>query len=149
MFKIQTYLGMMDSLLVDLKKPIEGISRYFAKTFGFLSEQTPWSIEKIKKKAKNLVYSYPDDLEETLAAELIHFAAFFRTVFLYAPTPAVCNQENREKKFRTTPWTYLTNRRNAAATILPTLIRHCLPVMNYVDDEEQQFYAICFTYFVL
>jgi len=87
------------------------------------------------KKAQNLVYSYPDDLEVTLAAELIHFAAFYRTMFLYAPTPVVRNQEIREKKFRTTPWTYLTNRRNAAATILSTLIR--------------KFYAISFTYFVL
>ena len=103
--------------------------------FGFLSQQTSRSNEKIKKKAKNRVYLYPDDLEVTLAAELIHFAAFYRTMFLYAPTPVVRNQEIREKKFRTTPCTYLTNRRNAAATILSTLIR--------------KFYAISFTYFVL
>ena len=33
----------------------------------------------IEKKAKNIVSSYPDDLEVTLAAELIQFAAFVFT----------------------------------------------------------------------
>jgi hypothetical protein len=36
------------------------------------------SIEQIDDKAKNLVFSYPDDLEDTLVAELIQFAAFMR-----------------------------------------------------------------------
>ena len=37
------------------------------------------SIEQIEDKAKNLVSSYPDDLEGTVVAELIQFAAFMRT----------------------------------------------------------------------
>ena len=35
------------------------------------------SNEKIEEKAKNLISSYPDDLEDILAAELIQFAAFY------------------------------------------------------------------------
>ena len=44
-------------------------------------------------------------------------------------TPAVRNQENREKKSPSAPWAgaYFTNGPNAAASIAPTLIRHCLP----------------------
>jgi len=34
------------------------------------------NIEQIEDKAKNLVSSYPDDLEDTLVAELVQFAAF-------------------------------------------------------------------------
>jgi len=37
------------------------------------------SNEKIEEKDKNLVSSYPDDLENILAAELIQFAAFLCT----------------------------------------------------------------------
>jgi len=37
------------------------------------------NIEQIEDKAKNLVSSYPDDLEDTLLAELIQYAAFMRT----------------------------------------------------------------------
>jgi len=42
-----------------------------SKIFGFLSELTSLSNEMIEEKAKNIVSSYPDDLEDTLAAELI------------------------------------------------------------------------------
>jgi len=37
------------------------------------------NIEQIEDKAKNLVSAYPEDLEDTLVAELIQFVAFMRT----------------------------------------------------------------------
>ena len=77
-FKTQTYLVMIDSLLAELEKRMKAYDD-ICKTFGFLSELTSLSIEQIEDKAKNLVSSYPDDLEDTLVAELIQFAAFMRT----------------------------------------------------------------------
>jgi len=68
---------MIDSLLVELEKRTRTYDD-ISKTFGFLSELTSLNIEQIEDKAKNLVSSYRDDLEDTLVAELIQFAAFTR-----------------------------------------------------------------------
>jgi len=57
------------------KKRLQAYEHIF-KIFGFLSELTSLSNEKNEEKAKNLVSSYPDDMEDILAAELIQFAAF-------------------------------------------------------------------------
>jgi len=76
-FRTQTYVIMIDSLLAELKKRMKAYD-YICKAFGFLSELTSLSTEEIEDKAKNLVSSYPDDLEDTLVAELIQFAAFMR-----------------------------------------------------------------------
>jgi len=43
----------------------------FKKIFGFLSELMSLSNEKIEEKAKNLISSYPDDLEDILAADTV------------------------------------------------------------------------------
>ena len=77
-FKTQTYPVMIDSLLAELEKRMKAYDD-ICKTFGFLSELTSLSIEQIEDKAKNLVSSYTDDLEDTLVAELIQFVAFIRT----------------------------------------------------------------------
>ena len=55
------------------------MSTDISKIFGFLTELTSSSNEKIEEKAKNIVSSYPDDLKDTLAAELIQFPAFVLT----------------------------------------------------------------------
>ena len=55
------------------------LSTDISKIFGFLTELTSSSNEKIEEKAKNIVSSYPDDLKDTLAAELIQFPAFVLT----------------------------------------------------------------------
>ena len=56
-----------------------------------------------------------------------------------AATPAVRNQENREK-IPSTPWAYFTNGPNAAASIVPTLIRRWLQTYaaNQLDGSENQ-----------
>ena len=77
-FKTQTYLIMVDSLLAELEKRMKAYDD-ICKVFGFLSELTSLTIEQIEDKAKNLVSSYPNDLEDTLVDELIQFAAFMRT----------------------------------------------------------------------
>ena len=73
-FKMQTYLVIIDSHLAELKKRLKAIyMTIFFKNFRFLPQLTSLSNEKIEEKAKNLVSSYPDDLEDTLAAEVIQF----------------------------------------------------------------------------
>jgi len=76
-FKTQTYLVMIDSLLAELKKRMKAYDDVH-KTFGFLSELMSLNIEQIEDKAKNLVSAYPEDLEDTLVAELTQFAASMR-----------------------------------------------------------------------
>ena len=77
-FKAQTYLVMMDRLLAELEKRVKTYDE-ISEIFGFLSELTSLSTEQITNKAQDLISSYPDDLENTLVAELIQFAAFMRT----------------------------------------------------------------------
>ncbi|XP_076806126.1 zinc finger MYM-type protein 1-like [Clavelina lepadiformis] len=77
-FKTHIYLVMIDRLLAELEKRMKAYED-ISTTFGFLSELTSLSIKQIENKAQNLVSSYPDDLEDTLVAELIQFAAFMRT----------------------------------------------------------------------
>ena len=55
------------------------MSTDISKIFGFLTELTSSSNEKIEEKAKNIVSSYPDDLKDSLVAELIQFPAFVLT----------------------------------------------------------------------
>ena len=76
-FKTQTYLVMIDSLLAELKKRMKAYDDVH-KTFGFLSELMSLNIEQIEDKAKNFVSAYPEDLEDTLVAELTQFAASMR-----------------------------------------------------------------------
>jgi len=69
---------MIDSMLAELENRMKTYDD-ISNTFGFLSELTSLNIEQIEDKAKNLVSLYPDDLEDTLLAELIQFAAFMHT----------------------------------------------------------------------
>ena len=69
---------MIDSLLAQLEKRMKAYDDVH-QTFGFLSELMSLNIEQIEDKAKNLVSAYPEDLEDTLVAELIQFVAFMRT----------------------------------------------------------------------
>ena len=68
----------MDRLLTELEKRVKAYDE-ISEIFGFLSELTSLSTEQITNKAQNLISSYPDDLENTLVAEQIQFAAFMRT----------------------------------------------------------------------
>jgi len=77
-FRTQTYLVMIDRLLGELKKRMKAYDDV-SEAFGFFSQLTSLSTEQIENKGKNLISSYPDDLEDTLVAELIQFAAFMRT----------------------------------------------------------------------
>ena len=77
-FETQIYLVIMDRLIADLQKRVKAYDE-ISEIFGFLSELTSLSTEQITNKAQNLISSYLDDLENTLVAELIQFAAFTRT----------------------------------------------------------------------
>ena len=55
---------MINSLLAELEKRMKAYDN-ICETFGFFSELTSLSIEKIQDKAKNFVSSHPDDLEDT------------------------------------------------------------------------------------
>ena len=77
-FKTQTYLVMIDRLLVELEKRVKALYE-ISEILGFLSELTSLSAEQITNKARNFIFFYLDVLENTLVAELIEFAAFMRS----------------------------------------------------------------------
>ena len=68
----------MDRLLAELEKRMKAYDE-ISEIFGFLSELTSLSTEQITNKAQNLISCYLNDMENTMVAELIQFAAFKRT----------------------------------------------------------------------
>ena len=53
---------MMDRLLAELEKRLKAYDE-ISEIFGFLSELTSLNTEQITNKAQNLIFFYPDDLE--------------------------------------------------------------------------------------
>ena len=72
------HLITMDRLLAELEKRVKAYDE-ITEICGFSSELTLLNTEWITNKAQDLISSYPDDLENTLAAKLIQFAVFIRT----------------------------------------------------------------------
>jgi hypothetical protein len=77
---LNTATGLMASLVATVQ------------LFGFLSELTALTNEQIENKALNLVSTYPGDLEITLVAEMIQFAAFVRNQNLQKPVNEKLNE---------------------------------------------------------
>lgn len=82
---------MIDSLLAELEKHMKAYDD-ISKAFGFLSELTALTNEQIENKALNLVSTYSGDLEITLVAEMIQFAAFVRNQNLQKPVNEKLNE---------------------------------------------------------
>ena len=73
-FRTEAFLTVIDQLRTSLKERITAYQEIYER-FGLFAElrDTESEIESLKRNAKNLVYTYPNDLEPDLVNELMQF----------------------------------------------------------------------------
>ncbi|XP_041366776.1 zinc finger MYM-type protein 1-like [Gigantopelta aegis] len=79
-FRVGTFLVIIDSLISALKKRLKAYEEISNK-FGFLRNLGSMSEEQRSKLAMALINKYPNDLEASLANELLQFVALLNTEF--------------------------------------------------------------------
>ncbi|KAJ8678725.1 hypothetical protein QAD02_014512 [Eretmocerus hayati] len=72
--RVNVYFMILDSLLTELKRRCVAY-RLYADKFEWMLHIENMSLDEIRNKAMLLVQSYPDDLEDGLVKECIHFKA--------------------------------------------------------------------------
>ena len=77
MFRIETYLTIIDKLRMEIDKRKKAYSKVDGR-FGFLTKFKNFSDADIAIKAKELVAFYPNDIEDDFASEF-----FFLLNILY------------------------------------------------------------------
>ena len=78
-FKINSYFPIIDSLIVGINQRLDAF-QFLCSRFGFLSNILRMSNEGLRKSAAFLREYYPDDLEKSLASELVQFAAMMKNI---------------------------------------------------------------------
>ena len=76
-FEVDSYFLIIDQILSSIKTRIEAYDRLRRK-FSFLMEFNAMYDCKIEASAKTLLQYYPDDLEEPLPEEMIHFSTLMK-----------------------------------------------------------------------
>lgn len=76
-FRIQAFIQVIDQFSTSLSQRIEAYKTICDK-FGFLSELSSCKPDTLREKGRNLVNSYPEDLDESLVNELLQFAEFIK-----------------------------------------------------------------------
>ena len=76
-FAVDSYLPIIDQILSSMKTRIEAYN-HLQKKFSFLMKLNTMSNCKIEASAKTLLPYYPDDLEELLPEEMIHFSTLIK-----------------------------------------------------------------------
>ena len=76
-FKIDSYLPIINQILLSLKTPIAAYN-LLQQRFLFMAELKTKINCKIEESAKTLLLHYSDDLEESLPEEMIHFSALLK-----------------------------------------------------------------------
>ena len=72
-FIVEVYLPILDKLHAELNKRLQAYAKLSHK-FGFLHNV----YKQLKDGKDNLVQQYPNDLEPSLAEELVHFREYFK-----------------------------------------------------------------------
>ena len=76
-FKLDSYLPIIDQILSSMKTRIEAYN-HLQRKFSFLMKLNTMPNCKIEASAKTLLPYYPDDLEELLPEEMIHFSTLIK-----------------------------------------------------------------------
>ena len=76
-FRVEVYLPILDKLHAELKKRLQAYAKLSHK-FGFFHNVLHLDAKQLKDGADNLVQQYPNDLEPSLAEELVHFRQCFK-----------------------------------------------------------------------
>ena len=76
-FEVDSYLPIIDQILSSMKTRIEAYN-HLQRKFSFLMKLNTIPNRKIEASAKTLLLYYPDDLEELLPEEMIHFSTLIK-----------------------------------------------------------------------
>ena len=76
-FKLDSSLPIIDQILWSMKTRIEAYN-HIQRKFSFLMELNTMPNCKIEASTKTLLQYYPDDLEESLREEMIHFSTLIK-----------------------------------------------------------------------
>lgn len=76
-FRVEVYLPILYKLHAELKKRLQAYAKLSHK-FGFFHNVLHLDARQLKDGADNLVQQYPNDLEPSLAEELVHFRQYFK-----------------------------------------------------------------------
>ena len=79
-FEVDSYLPIIDHILSSMKTRMEAYS-HLQRKFLFLMELNIMSNCKIEASAITLLQYYPNDLEESLPEEMIHFSTLIKHHF--------------------------------------------------------------------
>ena len=78
-FKINTFLPIIDRLVIELASRLEAY-KILSDKFGFILKLVELTPGELRNAARNLVQCYPDDLEDELESEIVHFAALIQSL---------------------------------------------------------------------
>ena len=76
-FEVDSYLPIIDQILSSMKTRIEAYNSLQRK-FSFLVKLNTMSNRKIEASPKKLLQYYPDNMEESLPKEIIHFSSLIK-----------------------------------------------------------------------
>lgn len=72
--RVSTFLVVLDNLKSELKRRRDAYEKFHEK-FSFLTKLTSMTSDEVELKAKNLLKTHPQDLEENFVDECLHFRA--------------------------------------------------------------------------
>ena len=75
--RINNYVTIIDHLCTALRTRMEAY-KSLSEKFGFLSTITKLTSKELREAAANLVQHYPEDLEDELESEIVHFASLIK-----------------------------------------------------------------------
>ena len=76
-FRVEVYLPILDKLHAEFNMHLQAYAK-LSRKFGFLRHILHLDAKRLKDRADNLVQQYPNDLEPSLADELVHFREYFK-----------------------------------------------------------------------
>src|SRR5688572_6326805 len=77
--RVTNFLSVIDQFVAELNKRLSSYE-VICSRFGFLAKLDSCSPDDIHQAARKLVDIYTDDLEDSLASELVQFSYFVKTL---------------------------------------------------------------------
>lgn len=78
-FRINVFNVIIDKLILEISYRKSAYNDFSTK-FGFFSDLSTLSIDDITDKSRHLITCYPNDLDESMPNELIHFREFIKCI---------------------------------------------------------------------
>ena len=96
-FRINVFNVIIDKLILEISYRKSAYNDFSTK-FGFFSDLSTLSIDDITDKSRHLITCYPNDLDESMPNELIHFREFIKCIKSAKPSARELLKVIYEKK---------------------------------------------------